>query len=186
MAYYHDLKPDPMTFEERLGTPGALEAALGLLVIHFQELEAVIVEALGRLLATRRRDVAALTAEMSFKARIHALASLYRIAQERETDPESADNIARLDELLGRCLFLEGERNRYVHSFWPGSQLGSGRALRLKRVSRKDGFNEQRDVVLASDLLDRSDYAQYLSTEVEQFFGLPMGAPDRRASHGGN
>ncbi len=101
-----------------------------------------------------------------------------KIAAGASEDKE--ERLARLDELLGLCFFLEGERNRLIHSFWPAPHQTGVAALRLKRATRKDGLREQRESVEASALLDIADYAAYVTTELENYYDLDFGAADSR------
>lgn len=178
MSYYESFAPSRQTFAERHGTPSEFDAALGLIVVSFQELEAVIDEAIAAHFGGHSADVAIVTAELPFKARVHVLGALAHskpfVGQAQPTET----SLSKLDELLGLCLFIEAERNRLLHSFWNPRHQADSTGLRLKRVSRKDGAREAKQVVSSGELVDVADYVAYLATMLEEHFGLSFGAAD--------
>jgi hypothetical protein len=180
MPFYERFQNSSLSFRERNGAPGEFEAALGLVVINFQELEAVIEVAIASRLHTDSRHAAILKSELPFKKLVHILGALTRDEFADLPSKETNERLARLDELLGLCFFLEGERNRLIHSFWPAPHQTGVAALRLKRATRKDGLREQRESVEASALLDIADYAAYVTTELENYYDLDFGAADSR------
>lgn len=180
MPFYERFRKSADSFRDRIGAPSEFEAALGLVVINFQELEAVIGVAIASCLHTEPRSAAILTAELSFKKLVHILGALTRDKNTAVAAAETDERLARLDELLGLCFFLEGERNRLIHSFWPAPHQTGLAALRLKRTARKDGLREQRESVDAGLVLDIADYAAYVTTMLEEYYELDFGAADSR------
>jgi hypothetical protein len=180
LAYYERYKPTEIPFAQQIGEPSEFDAALGQLVIGFQELEATISLAIGFLLPVDRETTAILTAELSFKVQVHLLVSLTKHKINSSIQADSGDRLSQLEELSGLCLWMEAERNRMLHSFWPASHQTGSNALRVKRTAKKEGLRESRELLDAGQILDLADYSLYLCTMVEEFYELPFHAADQQ------
>jgi len=179
VTFYQPLSTTGIPFSER-AVASEVETAIGMLIMNFQELEAVISVAVGVCLKADAQATHIVTAEVSFKNLVHLLGALARRHENLDGQlADSAQRLAQLDELLGLCFSLEGERNRLIHSFWPIPEQSGRSALRLKLTARKEGLRRQREEIDAGRILDVADYAYYLAMMIEEYFNLPVCAADR-------
>ncbi len=178
MKHFEQFKFTGLSFEERVGSPSELDAALGCITVHFQELEATLAKAIASCLSTDDITAHIVTAELSFSGQAKLLAALTRHQIGAPSTPEATERLAQLEELVGLCLNVESLRNQYMHSFWLPTTHDGRSALRRKRTAKNSGYREQLERVDSGRLLDISDHLQYLCMMVEQFFDLTLGAAE--------
>ena len=178
MAYYDVFQPSGMSFQERIGNPDELEAALGLVAMNFQALEAALSLSIGALLGAERDTGRILTSELSFKQLLNVLIGLTRQQVSSNRWAGSKDVIDRLKELAGASSHMEDLRNQYMHSVWIAAHRGSGQGVRRKVTAKRVGLKEHVETVTSSHLLDVADYTAYLTSMVEALYDLPFGAAD--------
>jgi hypothetical protein len=107
---------------------------LGEIVIAFGNLELVLETSIWHLLKVEDDAegflmVQALTADMSFAGKVHALGSMFRQRQLAEAEPE-------LKELIKDLFAAEAERNQLFHSAWSYSDVFEGDLMRMKASVR--------------------------------------------------
>ena len=178
MTYYEPFGPTGSSFGDRVGEPTEFEAGLGQVAVRFQELEAVIDEAIMSHFGESAGCASILATQLSFRARLFALGALARACPLPAADHDEE----KLRELVGLCERMEDERNRLLHSFWPARRQAPTSATRLKRMIRKRELIEQTESYTSARLVDVADYLAYLATMVEQYFALPFGAADHRGT----
>ena len=105
---------------------------LGDIVTEFGNLEAFLEVAIWQLLGQEDRSrflmVQALTAEMSFDRKVHALASMFRLKYPKQHEVE-------LDSLVNSLFRAQDQRNALMHSAWNYSSH-SGQFLRMKATAK--------------------------------------------------
>ena len=134
--------------------------ARGRIVIWFADLEHQVTNAIHKLLAHDDRNGSIITSEMSFKNRIHAMASLIREqdgVRRFNTGQESTEDV--LSVVVVRCFEAEELRNQVMHSFWDGPFLRDARATRRKITAKASrGLRISEEIVDAGYLLDIADF----------------------------
>ena len=159
------------TFEERTGDPDTFSCAVGRIVIWFADLEHEISMAIHKLLGHDARTTAIITSEMSFKNRVHAMASLIReqVSEKQfNTGHESTEDV--LNVIVARCFQAEELRNQVMHSFWDGPFLRDARATRRKITSKAArGLRIAEENVDSDHLLDIADFICDVAMLVEEF-----------------
>ncbi len=178
MRHYEPFKPSGLSFAENAGSPDELSAALGLLVVSFNELEETVSVALSRELCVDAEMGRAVAGELPFRARLNVLGMVAGQRSSTQCSRQPEDAADRLNDLLTLCRAAENLRNQYVHSFWPASRNTGTRGVRTKRSVRARGLLQTQQEVEGGQVLDVADYIAYACTMVEQFFNLPMGAAD--------
>jgi hypothetical protein len=107
---------------------------LGEIVVGFGNLELFLETSIWHLL--RREDdlegfmmMQALTADMSFAGKVHALGSMFRQRNVETAEPE-------LKDLIKELFAAEVERNKLFHSAWSYSDVFDGDLMRMKASAR--------------------------------------------------
>jgi hypothetical protein len=152
-----------------------LAEALGTATISFAALDDDVSNAISFLLQRGVEVGRVVTAELSFKNKLHLLGSLFRHAA-----PKSA-NVERMRELLGLFLKIEAVRNQVIHSSWIRDFDSAERIRRKYTAKMSYGFREETERLAAPQLLDISFYCGYLGWCLDQLlygeFGLEYGEP---------
>jgi hypothetical protein len=177
MPFYSPFEKSDEPVSDRF-QPNELDAALGFLIITFQELEAIIRVAIAAELKVDPSAAAIVTVELPFKKLVHVLGALIRNGLSGDSSDIAKEKLGRWQELAGQCFFIEDMRNRFMHSYWPITHLGGSEALRVKLTVRKEGLREQRESITAGDLLDVTTHAMYIMTMIEELLDLAFGAAD--------
>ena len=158
------------TFEERTGEPDEFSCAIGRIAIWFSGLEDEITHTIANILRLDETTSGILTAELSFKGKIHLLSSLVRARYDISTSIGSSSLQEYLSELVARVFEAEQLRNQIMHSSWIGPFLRDGRAERRKVTAKAaKGHLITSEKVDSAYLLDIADFICYIMMEVENF-----------------
>lgn len=177
-AYYEPFQPSGQSFRERVGDPGEIEAALGLISMNFQALESALSLSISTLLGAERDTGRILTSELSFKQLLNVLVALTRNRVSSNMWQGSQDVVKQLEELASACFRMEELRNQYMHSVWIAAHLKASEGVRRKVTAKRAGLKEHVEVVSSSYLLDVADYTAYVTSMLENLYDLPFGAAD--------
>ncbi|HLE03284.1 MAG TPA: hypothetical protein VI729_01555 [Anaerolineales bacterium] len=172
MARYEDFQYQRYSFEEMVGVPQPLPAAIGEVALSFSDLEQNASGKIATLLHADPVASSAVTAQLSFKAKLDLLASLIKLHFPHASfnvgpnDPEAA-----LRELVAMLTMCEELRNRVMHSTWRSSPERVGHVRRAKQTARaKHGFRQEFEDLTPGNVLDISDYIVYGSYSLDEFF----------------
>lgn len=126
--------------------------AVGEIAIAFGNLELFLAVTIWQLLGVADKVVEqlaqAITAEMSFDRKVHALASMYKIRF--PADAASAE----FEQLLARLFEAQNLRNQVLHSSWPVPG-DDGEIIRIKSSAKsRKGLRNRATVVRAKDIVD--------------------------------
>lgn len=179
MAYLEPFQRSGYSLEERIGDPLPFDAAVGLVALGFSDLEDTLSRALGRLLGIGWPETAAVTAEMSFRNKVHVFASLTRLQFGIATfNPGNVDPEQYLRELVAGCFKTEEMRNAVMHSSWAYDGSAGAQTRRRTKTTAKAsrGVHIHAEVLSAGDVMDVYDYALYVATVIDEFFGLWEGS----------
>lgn len=172
MAYLEAFARSGDSFEDRVGVPEAFDAAIGHVAMAFSYIEDTLSESIGELLRIDSRSTAAVTAEMSFRNKVHLFASLVRLQLEHvQFNVGTLDPQAYLGELIGACFKCEEMRNSVMHSSWSVEGMTSGTKRRRKKITAKAtrGVHTHEEELTAGDVLDIYDYTIYVATMIDEF-----------------
>ena len=136
MAFIEPFQRSSYTFEERTGEPDEFSCAMGRIAIWFSGLDDEITQTVSYILRLDDATADIVTAELSFKNKVHLLASLTRARFDVAKAIGSSTLEKYLDELVARAFEAEQLRNQIMHSNYIGPFLRDGRAERRK-VSAK-------------------------------------------------
>jgi len=176
---------------------GRLLSALGAVMVDFSMLDAALQLAISLMMMPQTSDIVAgldaakknliVTAEMSFKQRVYAFASLYRHRWQEEVTPE-------FEALCKHLHGSEDRRNQLVHSSYVADEE-SGHTLRRKSTAKtKHGFRcKSRPLMPGKSKLSRNRFAEWRMkfSTWSWFASLPrmsltrcdeMGTPTRQRS----
>jgi hypothetical protein len=172
MDYEVEFKRTGETFEERAGKGDVFSSAIGRIALNFSDLEDQVSTAIIKLLKLEEKTGDIVTAEMSFKNKLHMMAALVRHfipTIQFNTGENNPDE--ELSELIKFCTKSEQLRNQIMHSSWVGPYLWDAKAQRLKKSAKsKKGLCVKIEDVDAAYLLDIADYIICAATAVEEFF----------------
>lgn len=164
MRFYEEFSPSGQSYNERTGPPRAGEAAIGAVTVNFADLDETIAGAIALLLKREKAVGVIVTAEMSFKNKVHLMSALTRHdVATGAWKPIGLEASEVLPELVAICFKAEELRNGVVHTSWDG-------AHRRKRTAKAKGLKEQRLPGDSGSILDVSDYISYVVMMVDQFF----------------
>jgi len=172
MPNYEPFRYHGSSFEEMVGDPQPLPAAVGEVALSFSDLEQNASTKIAALLRADPVASATVTAQLSFKAKVDLLASLLKLRFTQTpfnvgaNEPEAA--LRELVALLTQC---EELRNRVMHSTWRPSPQEKGTVRRVKETARaKHGFRQEFEDLTPGNVLDISDYIIYGSNALDEFF----------------
>lgn len=166
--------------------PEPLAAALGHLLVRFQELESTLLFAVGRFVHPGIEGnppalTVALLHELPFKSLVALFSSIPRMLSENEppfpklsmTDPAVIEAAEAFTVAAKQCNKVEQRRNQLVHSNWLQLQIGpeDGSIYRAKaRTSRSKGANQsltrenQKSVEAAIEEVNRAMLAVFMAS----------------------
>jgi hypothetical protein len=178
MKYYQDFFRTGQSFEERIGDPREFDAAMGRIALSFSFLEDTARNVIMLLAGTEFRVGCILTAELSFRQKLNALASLIKqqllTLAAKEQRPQIEEQTR---ELLALCWSSDDLRNTYLHSSY-------SLEARAKLTAKwKQGLRIHVEPVDSALLLDVADFIADSGMELE-FLPMLLGIADRVSSHG--
>jgi hypothetical protein len=170
MALIERFQRSGESFGERTGEPDEFSCAVGRIAIWFSALEDEITHTISHILRLEETTADILTVELSFKNKVHLLASLVRARYDLSTSIGSSTLDEYLSELVARTFEAEQFRNQIMHSSWIGPFLRDGRAERRKITAKASrGHFVASEEVDAAYLLDIADFIACIMMEVETF-----------------
>lgn len=126
--------------------------AVGELAVAFGNLELYVSAAIWQLLGVGDKTLEllgqAITAEMSFDRKVHAVASMYKIRF-----PSAAQDAA-LKRLVTRLFQAQDRRNQILHSNWPHPEDEQERWRVKSSAKAKTGLKTKVSVITADDILE--------------------------------
>jgi hypothetical protein len=157
-------------FEERTGEPDEFSCALGRIAVWFAELEHEITQTISYLLSIDEITAGIVTAELSFRNKLHLLASLVRARFDLSHALGSFTLKQYLEELVARTFEVEQLRNQIMHSRYIGNFLSPGQVRRSKITAKASrGVSVVSEQVDAGYLLDIADFICYIMMEQDTF-----------------
>jgi len=170
--YYYNPERTADSWSDRTGAPDSFSAGIGRVVLNFSKLEASIETGILKCLRVSPEVGQILTAELSFKVKLHILSALVRhLSGSTRFSANTEDPLDCWDKILVQCFRAEEMRNQVLHSRWEGPYLRDSQATRRKVTAKAArGLFETSEVTTDADLLDIADYTIQLATHVEEFF----------------
>lgn len=167
--YQKDFKYTGFSFEEAVGDAEPLNDAVGRIAMNFGALEEALSSSIIYLLGTDTQKGLTITSEMSFKSKLHVMASL--IKQEYEKKPLSFPE-SDFQDLIKMCSKSEELRNKLLHSSWVYDHSKKTSEIRRRKVSAKikHGYKKDEEPLTPGQVLDIADYIIYTSESVYEFF----------------
>jgi len=149
MKYYDDFARSGHTFEERIGKPVEVDAALGRVALAHALLENGLCELIHLLLGADPTASSIITAELSFRQRLDLFGAL---ARSRIDSSGSQETSERLGAFLQRCRRAGELRNTYMHSSY-------SQGARTKTTARgAQGLRLRVEPIDSALLLDVADF----------------------------
>jgi hypothetical protein len=175
MPHLEDFCRTGYSFEERTGDADPVSAAIGRITLWFSQLEDNLSTAVHRLLKLDLEMGEIVTSELSFKAKVHLMASLARKhIPTRRFNTGDIDAEELLDELVARCFKAEELRNQVLHSSWIGPFLSDGKVFRRKVTAKASrGLHVHQEEMDAGYLLDVADFICCVGDYVNEYFYEP-------------
>jgi hypothetical protein len=172
MKHYIGFVNTGQTFEERTGSPDEMTSAIGHIALSFSKLEGELSVSVAKLLKLNPTTAEIVTAEMSFKNKVHLFASLVReMSSSFQFNTGNAPTIEVLDELISCCFKAEELRNQIFHSSYTWDLAGSVKRRKATAKAAK-GLSVQVKPVDSGYLLDVADFIGETATYIEEFFYL--------------
>lgn len=176
MKYYDDCEFERTgcCFEERTGDPDTFSSAIGRITLNFSELEDQVCLAITKLLAVSENIGFIITAESSFRNRMHLLGSLVRhLASTTKFNTGPNDAVEMFSELMALCFKAEELRNQILHSSYTGAYLSDAKATRKKLTAKASkGLVVHDEEIDSGYLLDIADFIITIAMQVEEFFSV--------------
>ena len=153
-----DYSAEPMNGEPPESIPGAI----GEVIVSFESLDDQISTAIGFLLR-RGDDVGRIvTAEVSFKAKVNLLGSLFRLERPKSSWME------QLNELCAACHQIEEHRNRVAHSKWSHAAEWPAMTRQKWTARAKQGLQHQTEEVQPSRVRAIGFHCGFLAHSVDE------------------
>lgn len=170
--YYYNPEVSGFSFEERTGDPDSFSAGIGRVVLNFSALEGTLSVAIAKCLQLDSVRGRIVTAELSFKVKVHMLSSLVRQSVPiTKFNVGLDDPIESWNKISSQCFRAEELRNQILHSEWSGPYLRDMKASRHKITAKASrGLTEHVEVVDSARLLDIADYIVSVVVFVDEFF----------------
>jgi hypothetical protein len=144
--------------------------ALGNVVIAFADLEEQLALSVSFLIGRTDAVGNVVTAELSFKTRLHVFASLFRL-----TRPHS-ENLPRLDDLIAVFDQAEQLRNQIVHSSWQ-HDFETMRLTRRKRTAKMSkGYRTDEESLTPAQIQSVAHHFGYLGFIIDELLYLEFGS----------
>lgn len=157
------------SFEEEVGEAHPLNDAVGRIAMNFGELEEVLSSCICHILGTEPEKGLIVTSEMSFKAKVHVLASLVKNEYKKQ---ELAIPQSDFNDLLYMCTKSEELRNKLLHSSWVYDHSKGHMEVRRRKVSAKmrHGYKNDEEPLTPGQVLEIADYIITTAMNLEEFF----------------
>jgi len=157
------------SFEEAVGNATPLNDAVGRIAMNFGELEEVLSSCINHLLGTEPDKGLIITSEMSFKAKVHVLASLVKKEYEQS---KLAISHSDFKDLLYMCTKSEELRNKLLHSSWVYDHSKTHMEIRRRKTSAKmkHGYKQDEEPLTPGQVLEMADYIITTAVFLEEYF----------------
>ena len=149
-----------------LKVPAAHLKSMGQITVNFAELETILSFGIWNLIVIPDLKLGqTITAELSFKQKVHLFASLYR-----RTFNDSLASL-ELESLLKKIWEAEKKRNVITHSYWGTQNNRSAQTIiRLKMTAKqKHGFTLQTQNMSAEELKRVAQFIDNVKNELMKF-----------------
>jgi hypothetical protein len=148
------------TFEERMGEPDVLHAALGYVVDYFRSLEEKLNRYIVDLTNMERRAAQILLAELPFRSKLSVLVTLvHERMPTRRFNAGDADPVEMLHVLVARCRKAEEYRNLALYSSWKGEPGFDDALVKTSYMT-----------LTGDQLLDVADFICITEDELDEWF----------------
>jgi hypothetical protein len=156
-----------------------ISSGVGHVALGFSSLEDSLDAAVAALLKTDSRSASVVTAEISFKAKVHILSSLVRErAGSRKFNCGTDDPVEVFQELVSLLFRAEELRNQVMHSSWvplPNVDAIPSRGRRTierRKITAKAhrGLSLHAEALNGDDLLDIYDFIINVEYVLDEFF----------------
>ncbi len=164
------------SFEFRI-EPGEHEVsplydAVGAVALAFAELEDEVSLACTRMLGVAENIADTVTCEMSFKNKLHLLASLFR---QRAAEPSAVwgvgdRSVQAFDELMANCFEAEQLRNTILHSSYVYPVQADNSIKRRKTTAKSKGLRTNEVVETPASLLRIAVFTVGTAEDLSLFF----------------
>src|SRR5215831_7840772 len=152
--------------EQSTGEPDEFSCAIGRIAIWFSGLDDEVTRTISHIIRLDEATSEILTAELSFRGKVHLMSSLVRERYDMATAIGSSSLQEYLSELVARIFEAEQLRNQIIHSSWIGPFLRDGRAQRRKITAKAaKGHSIASEEMDAGYLLDIADFICYIMME---------------------
>ena len=173
MKYYDDFQYCEPTEQPYPGEVANAAEALGHVAIDFADLEQQLASSISFLVGNTEAVGNIVTAELSFKQKLHVLASLFRAIR------PGSELLDRMQELLGRLDNAEGLRNQIVHSVWRTDidDLEGKRIVRHKYTAKmRHGLRKQQETLTPLQIRQVGYHFAYLAHCLDELLYMEFGS----------
>ncbi|GAB5408370.1 MAG: hypothetical protein BalsKO_07350 [Balneolaceae bacterium] len=163
---------DPSDFETRDGPPQELPALIGMISMHFQQLEDYLSLTIIELAGLEFDLGEIITAELSFRTKVHIFSSLFKkVNGQFQFNSSPRFQGTFFNELIKALFKCEEIRNQTLHSTfvknWENDFL-----VRMKITAKaKTGLRKTSEITDITKLYNQSDYILVVLCEISDFFG---------------
>jgi hypothetical protein len=183
MRHYDPFQYSGYSFEERVGPPDPMSAAIGYIAINFTALEDHLAATLNHLLEGDERWTLLLTAGLSFEEKLQLLDErVHLLAPTRAFNTGDVDAVELFAELRTRCAQAARLRAQVLDPATAEEMLtqivrGQGRRSPGRHRQTQRSLKGTDMIVDPGALLDVSDFISTVITELEEFFMLDWSTP---------
>lgn len=163
-----------------------LYESIGRLIVSFQGLEQSVEQVIFGSMTSTHTQVRIMMSEMSFKTKVHTMASLIRDLHPKDESLYSGKTVYEcLDNIIKGCHQSEGKRNQIVHSNWfTGFKDSPDLHLRTKESAKSKkgyvysvehieyGFLDEEIAFIDNLFGEIHDFAQKLSIQFDRPHGI--------------
>ena len=180
MNHFESFAYTGCSFEERVGKPDKLHAALGQLVVNSSDFDHALLNVIRMLMDGGPSGSAAAAEEISISAKLDMLTTLVRnhLSRPREC-PLSSDAADSVEQTIELCRTADDLRNAYL------SATRAGKNLNVITSNGGDGFFVALADADPEMVLDVADYVSYAIDFVEMI-PLDLGLANQISNEGGS
>lgn len=173
---------DTSTFAERIGEPEELPAVIGLISMKFSHLEDILSETIIKMLQLDKARGNIITAELSYKVKVHVFASLYYELKDNfyfNSYPDFEDEYFKeLIKALNKC---EELRNQVMHSTFTQEYISLNIFRKKITAKQKTGLRTTIEKTNIINLFNIADYIGGVEFELDNF-GIDIMSPKNNSN----